>query len=51
MENSVLLTIVVPTYNHPEYIEYYLQQTACLDKFNIRLEIHEFGRASCRERV
>lgn len=39
--NDLLLTIVVPTYNHPEYIEYYLQQTACLDKFNIRLEIHD----------
>jgi hypothetical protein len=36
-----LLTIVVPTYNHASYIEYYLQQSKYIDLLDIILEIHD----------
>ena len=39
--SNSLLTIVIPTYNHPEYIDYCLQQSSYIDQLNIRLEIHD----------
>ena len=35
------LTIIVPTYNHSEYIDYYLSQMECIDNMNVLLEIHD----------
>lgn len=39
MKESAFLTIVVPTYNHSDYIEYYLSKSDYIDKLNIALEI------------
>ena len=39
MKDIALLTIVLTTYNHPEYIEYYLSKCDYLDELNIILEI------------
>ena len=51
MRNQELLTIVVPTFNHPDYIEYYLSKADYLDKFNIRLEICDSSTNDDTEKV
>lgn len=37
MEYDRILTIAVPTYNHPDYIEYYIKNIGDLDKYKIKL--------------
>lgn len=40
-ENKPLLTIVMPTYNHPDYIRYTLETILNIDEYNILFEIHD----------
>lgn len=36
-----LLTIVLPTCDHPQYVDYYLKNSAYINKYNILLAIHD----------
>ncbi|MCI8475826.1 MAG: hypothetical protein HFE42_02095 [Clostridia bacterium] len=51
MKDIALLTIVLTTYNHPEYIEYYLSKCDYLDELNIILEIHDSSTNDETERT
>lgn len=45
------LTIVVPTFNHPKYIDYFLEKIGNIDCYDVMLEIHDSSTNDDTEKI